>query len=276
MNRTLGTLGLAAFVSALAMATALPALAAGTLRVGLAVGAPPFEYDQGRSKNMVGFDIDLMRAIGRKLQRPVTFIDRPFKKLLTSLSAGAFDVVASSVIDSTAREKTVDFVDYLLVGTGMLVKEGNPLRLFTLSSLCGMTVPFEINTVQQTDVTEASGECMRVHLGKIDALVENSVEQGIADLANGRATAYINDYSIVAYLARTIGGGHAYQVAGRQFAVRPYGIALPKNRRSLRDDIQRALVAVIADGTYDALLKKWGLEQTAMRSARINVGALYE
>lgn len=41
-------------------------------------------------------------------------------------------------------------------------------------------------------------------------------------------------------------------------------------------DLQRALIAVVADGTYDKLLKKWSLRRGALRIAPINAGKLFE
>jgi polar amino acid transport system substrate-binding protein len=81
---------------------------------------------------------------------------------------------------------------------------------------------------------------------------------------------------VVAHLAQTLGRGKRYVVAGRQFGVVPYGIAVSKSDAALRDRVQSALKALIADGTYDALLKKWGLEQGAMRSAPIDAGTKFQ
>lgn len=88
--------------------------------------------------------------------------------------------------------------------------------------------------------------------------------------------AHISDYPVVSHLARTLAGGKKYAIAGRQFGVVPYGIAVAKSNAALRDRLQRALKAIIADGTYDALLEKWGLEQGAMRSAPINAGPKFQ
>ena len=84
---------------------------------------------------------------------------------------------------------------------------------------------------------------------------------------------HVTDFPVAAYLATT--HDHQYEIAGRQFDLVPYGIAVPKGNAELRGRIVSALHAVIADGTYDALLKKWGLEQGALRSAPVNAGTLY-
>ncbi len=65
-------------------------------------------------------------------------------------------------------------------------------------------------------------------------------------------------------------------VGGQQFGVIPYGIAVSKKNPQLRDRVQTALKAVIANGTYDRLLRKWGLQQGAMRSAPVNAGTKFE
>ncbi len=50
---------------------------------------------------------------------------------------------------------------------------------------------------------------------------------------------------------------------------------IPKNNAVLRSTIQSAIAAVVADGSCDQLLKKWGLEQGALRSAPVNAGTLF-
>ncbi len=272
-HRLAAAVGMAVFMCS---GAARPAVAATALRVASDTGNPPGEFFTGNPKRLTGFDIDLMSAIGAKMHRTVTFVSRPFKTIISAVSNGDFDIGLSSITDTTAREKTVDFVDYLVVGTGMLVKAGNPLRLFSMSGLCGMNVPYQINFVQQTYVKEASQRCMRLHLNPINGLASNTLEEAAGKFIEGRAVTFIGDYPIVAYIARTQGGGRAYQVASRQFAVQPYGIIVSKRNPALRDDVQRALAAVIADGTYDALIRKWELEQAAMHSAPVNVAGLYE
>ncbi len=273
-KRILSMLGVAVLVCF--MATARPVEAADTLLVGSDVGIPPGEFYAGHPRRLMGFDVDLIAAIGAKMHRRVTIVPHPFKTLLPAVASGAFDLGMSSITDTTVRERSVDFVDYLIAGTGMLVKSGNPQRLFSLSSLCGKAVPYEIRTIQESYVRGASQQCTRLHLGAIDTLPSVTMNQAIAKLTSGQAVTFIRDYPTVAYLARTLGNGRSYQVAARQFFVQPFGIVVSKRNPALRDDVQHALAAVIADGTYDALIQKWGLEQGAMRSAPINVGGLFE
>jgi polar amino acid transport system substrate-binding protein len=52
----------------------------------------------------------------------------------------------------------------------------------------------------------------------------------------------------------------------------PVGIGVPKNNPQLRDAVQAALKKVIASGTYDQLLTKWGLAKQALKDAPLNTG----
>ena len=52
-----------------------------------------------------------------------------------------------------------------------------------------------------------------------------------------------------------------------------YGIAVPKDNTKLRDALQAALKAVIADGTYDQILAKWNVTAGALKTAPINAGS---
>ncbi|MDP9025848.1 MAG: transporter substrate-binding domain-containing protein, partial [Candidatus Eremiobacteraeota bacterium] len=131
-------------------------------------------------------------------------------------------------------------------------------------------------TSQEVALTEQSKRCEALHLGKILLIEYKTDDQAFAAFQAGKSDVHVTDYPVVAYLAKTAEGGKKYQVAGRQFALVPYGIAVNKNNVALRSQLVAALHGVIEDGTYEQLLKKWGLEQGALRSAPVNAGTLFE
>jgi polar amino acid transport system substrate-binding protein len=89
---------------------------------------------------------------------------------------------------------------------------------------------------------------------------------------SGRAVADMNDFPVAAYAAKTLGGGGQFEVVGQQIEAGPYGIGVLKDNTQLRDALQAALKAVIADGTYDQILQKWNVTQGALKTATINGG----
>jgi polar amino acid transport system substrate-binding protein len=248
------------------------ARAAGELKVGSDISYAPLEF-YGPGHQVEGFDIDLARALSRELGEPVAISNHTFDDLLPALQRRTFDVAISALSDTRTREAQVDFVDYLLAGSGMLVPAGNPKHIFSLSALCGLRVDVQRGTSQEAALKEQSDECVKVHLAPITLVQFDTDEAGFHAFTQGKSDVHVTDFPVVAYLAKT--NDHKYEVAGRQFALVPYGIAIAKNDPQLRERVTRALQAVIADGEYDALLKKWGLEQGALRSAPLDAGTLY-
>ncbi len=272
LHRVAKTLVLAAMVcSSLAIAKGATAL-----RVGSDISYAPLEFYAAGSHAMTGFDIDLARAIGAQLGVPVAIANHRFDDLLPAVTDGRFAMAISALSDTRKREKAVDFIDYLLAGSGMLVPRGNPRHVFNLGALCGLRVDVQKGTSQEIALESQSRACASVHLRPLDIHAFATDDQAFAYFAAGKSDVHVTDYPVVAYLARTQGGGTAYQAAGKQFDVVPYGIAIAKKNPAERAAVTRALLALINDGTYDALLKKWGLSQGALRSAPLDAGTLFE
>jgi polar amino acid transport system substrate-binding protein len=248
------------------------ARAAQPLRVGSDISYAPLEFYAPHSTRVEGFDYDLAQAIAAHMGLRVTFRNHDFDDLLKALDAGKFDLVISAMNDTRARASQADFIDYFLAGSGILVRAGNPHHIYNLASLCGMVVDLQRGTAQEAALQAQSRRCVSVGLREVTVMEYATDDEALKEFILGKSMAHISDYPVVSHLARTLGGGKAYEVAGQQFGVVPYGIAVSKKNRALRDRVQSALKAVIASGTYDALLKKWGLEQGAMRSASINAG----
>jgi len=263
---------LALFALLLAFASA----PAATLRIGSDVSGAPFEYFADGSKVPLGFDIDLAHALAAKLGAPVTIVNHQFDDLLAAVGRGQFDAAFSAISDTSGREKLVSFVDYFIAGGGIIVAQGNPLRIFGLDALCGYAVTTEAGTSYEADLKSQSANCTAVGLGPIRILSYPTDDQAFAAFIAGKAPAYVADYPVDVYRSRNANEGKALEVVGRQFDVVPYGIAVAKSNSALLAQVQRALLAVVADGTYDRLLKKWGLQQGSLRFAPINAGKLYE
>jgi polar amino acid transport system substrate-binding protein len=260
----------------LALVPAAASAAQTPLRVGSDISYAPLEFTAPHSAHVQGFDYDLAQALGEQMGTPIAFTNHDFNHLIPALNNRTFDVVMSAMSDTRARSKQVDFVDYFLAGSGMLVAAGNPHHIFNLASLCGMTVDLQRGTSQQTAVDAQSKACTQVGLKPIGEKLYATDDEALKHFLAGESVAHISDYPVVAHLARTLDGGKRYAVAGRQFGVVPYGIAVSKKNPALRDRIQAALKSLIENGTYDRLVEKWGLQQGAMRSAPINAGTKFE
>ncbi len=263
-------------VMAAACAVSVAPAGSATLRVAADVSEAPFEYYPPNSHVPLGFDIDLVQAIGKQLGSEVSITNRQFDDLLAAVKRGQFDAAMSAISDTSAREKIVDFIDYFVGGGGIVVPAGNPYRIFSLSALCGYAVAVESGTSYETDLQAQSAACKRVGLGAIRVLSFPTDDDAFAAFMDGKSSSYVADYPVGVYRIRNAGHAKPIELAGQPFDVVPYGIAVAKTNPAMRDRLRSALLAVVADGTYDRLLTKWGLTVGAMRFAPINAGKLFE
>jgi polar amino acid transport system substrate-binding protein len=238
-------------------------LADGTLTVGNDGAYAPMEFED-ESGELVGFDVDLINAmaavLGVETEHPVAGFD----SLLTSLDAERYDIVMSSMTVNPERSQVVDFVEYLSVGTGMIVANGNPEGIASFDDLCGKTVAVQKGTVQVdylSGTTEAPGgksaECTEAGSDGITVLEFDSDPEAVAALLAGQADAEMADFPVTAYSAKQNEG--EIDIVDVQIDVAPYGIAVRKDSTALRDALKQAFEQVVADGTYDELLEKWEL-----------------
>ncbi|WP_405016118.1 ABC transporter substrate-binding protein [Kitasatospora sp. NBC_00070] len=254
---------------------------AGVLKIASDLNYPPVDF-KAADGTATGLDPDLAAALGGYLGLRVQFVDLPFAEVLPAVQDGKVDLAMSAVIDTRRRQlgtdasdkpvdAGVDFVDYFVTGTSILVKQGNPLGIGSLDDLCGRTVALQRGTVQdeiaelQTGACTRTGKPLRIHRLDTD-------DQALAELASGAAVADLNDYPVADYNTRTGRGKGTFQVTGGQFQTSPYGITVRKDRAALRDVLAKTLDQLIRNGEYDKILAKWNISGGAVTSAVVNGG----
>ena len=100
--------------------------AAQTLKVGMDAAYPPFGSQDVTSKEYVGFDVDVIKAIGAAEGFNVTIHNIPFDGLIPALQAGNIDVAINDITINEDRAKSVDFSKrYYIAGLGVVVKKDN-------------------------------------------------------------------------------------------------------------------------------------------------------
>jgi polar amino acid transport system substrate-binding protein len=258
-----------------ALTAMLPAaiVDAGEIKIGSDIAYPPVEFFKEGTNEAQGIDIDIGTALGEKLGVGVKFInDSDFAGIISALKAGRYDAIMSSMNDTEERRNQgVDFVDYFSAGTGILVAKGNPQKVTSLADLCGKAVAVQKGTAQETETLPAeSKKCTDAGKGAINILAFEGDPEALQQVKIGRAVAIVEDSPVASYNAKTSGGGADFEVVGDITDVGSYGIAVPSANTKLRDALQAALKAIIADGTYDKILEKWGVSSGALKTASIN------
>ena len=239
------------------------------LQVSSGVGYAPMEMFAQDNKTIYGIDPALARAIGNRLGVKVTVINADFGSQIPGILSGRYNMIMSTMTDTVARQKQVDFLDYLSDSQGFVVKVGNPEKIKTPADLCGKTVAvvdngsaFELATKYNTDCTGAGNK-------GIEILKFTDDQVAILQVKSGRAVADINDYPVAAYRPKT---GLPYDAVLIEGTASPLGIGMSKKDPALRDVVQAALTSLIADGTYAKVLDAWGLSGMTVKSIVVNGG----
>jgi len=240
--------------------------------VGSDIAYAPMEYYDTDGTTVLGLDKDLSDALGKQLGASFEWNNATFDGLITQLKSNRIDVAISGMSDTPERQKEVDFVDYYQAGAMMLVKKGNPDGLKTIADLCGQTVAVQRGTTQEGYAQEQSKKCEGEGKKPIDLLSFDRETEAMLQVKSGRAVSGMQDYPVAAYNSRTSGGGKDFEVVGDQIQAGPLGIAVSKDNTELRDALQKAVQAVIDDGTYEKLLKKYDVPLGAVDKATVNGG----
>ncbi len=242
----------------------------GVVKVASELDYPPVEYLDTDGKTPIGAEIELGQAMAKKLGVTFEFTNLNFDATIPAIQAGRFDTSMTYIGDKPAREEQVDFVDEFRSGYSIMVQKGNPSGIKSLGDLCGHGVASQVGAANTAIVQDQDAKCKTAGKPAITIVTTQSAADAILALKSGRVAAHLEDAPVAAYIAATSGGGNDFEVVGEQVTIRNHGMIFKKDNTQLRDALQAALKAVIADGTYDTILAKYHVESIALKTAPIN------
>ena len=253
----------------------------GVIKVGSDIAYAPVEFKDSSGK-VVGIDPDLAAAMGKQLGVDFQFENGTFDTLITGLRSKRYDIAMSAMTDTKDRQEGidsdtgkkvgegVDFVDYFTAGVSIYTKKGDDQGIKTWSDLCGKKIVLQRGTVSEDLAKAESKKCPAGKKIAIEAF--DNDQQAQTRLRAGGADAGSSDFPVAAYAVKTSGGGKDFQLVGEQVEAAPYGIAVAKNQTELRDALKAALDALVKNGEYEKIMKKWGVTDGSIDAATINGG----
>jgi polar amino acid transport system substrate-binding protein len=206
----------------------------------------PFEYVDTDTGKIVGFDIDLMRAIADKAGIEVEFKGIEWDALLAGLANGSVDAAISSITITEARQQQMLFSDpYHSAGQIIVVNSSNNTITGT-ANLNGKTVGVQSGTTGDDVVSDMSG---------VNKQSYDDISVAFNALLINQIDAIVVDTPVAAgYLAANPG---QLKTVGEMLSAEEYGIAMPKGNEALMAKINTALAQIIADGTLDRIKQEW-------------------
>ncbi|MBX3087666.1 MAG: ABC transporter substrate-binding protein [Cryobacterium sp.] len=237
---------------------------AGKLVIGIDPTYPPNE-SKDDAGNPVGWDVELANAMAAKLGLKAEYQIASFDKIIPSIKGGTFDIGVSSFTDNVEREASVDFVNYFVAGVMWAQPiDGN----VDPANACGLTVSVQATTYEETDeLPAASKACTDAGKAPITILKFDKQDDATLAITDGRADAMSADTPITLYAISKL--SDKIKAAGESFEDAPYGIAVAKGSPLVKA-IQAALQSMVDDGSYKAILDKWGVADGGISTITIN------
>ncbi|MCH3920926.1 MAG: transporter substrate-binding domain-containing protein [Sphaerochaeta sp.] len=225
----------------------------GVLQVGCKVDVPNFGYKNITTGEIEGFEIDLSKAVAKKIfgdENKVAFTGVTAKTRGPLLDTGELDMVAATFTVTDERRKTWDFSTiYYTDAVGVMVKKASGITKF--ADLNGKTVGVaQSSTTRKSLQAEADKAGITVNFLEFATYPELKVA-----LDSGRIDAFSVDGSILnGYLEDSC------IILPERFSPQDYGVAVKKGNTALLNVINETIDELQKSGELDAMLKKWSLK----------------
>jgi polar amino acid transport system permease protein/polar amino acid transport system substrate-binding protein len=210
-------------------------------------GGEPYVFRDPRDPDkLVGFEVDLVRALSAKLGVRERFVQNDWSNLVPSLERGDFDVIVNGLEDTPAlRTRILLTRPYFNFTEQLVVRRGSNLR--TLDALQGHRVG-----------TLASSLAHQILRSKraIEVVLYGGQEEPYRDLELKRTDAVLLDSVIAQRYGLT---KPDLEIADADVARGTYVIGLRKGDADLRDALNAALTALEADGELQRIFARWHL-----------------
>ncbi|EFR30465.1 transporter substrate-binding domain-containing protein [Eremococcus coleocola] len=199
-----------------------------------------------------GFDIDVAKELTKRLtgdSKHAKFVEVTSKTRIPLLRNGNIDAIIATMTINEARKKVVDFTDtYFDAGQSLLVAKDSKINSID-------------NLDASTTVVSVKGSTSSQNIKKLAPqakLIElETYAEGLTALKAGQGDALTTDNAILLGL---ISENPDFRLAGENFTEEPYGIAVNKNQADFKNQLNQALAAMKADGTYQKIYDKWFAE----------------
>jgi polar amino acid transport system substrate-binding protein len=217
------------------------------LKVGMDAAFAPFEFQDDKSNEYAGFDVDLMKAIGKQMGVEVEFQNIGFDGLIPALDSNNIDVIASGMTIQEDRKAKVTFSQpYFKSGLSILVKNDNT-TIQSFKDLEGKKIAVQIGSTSAEAAKKIPNAQVREFNTPPDAFME---------LTSGGVEAVINDLPVNQdYINHST--NKEVKIVGDLLQAEDYGLAVAKKNTELAKKIDDALTVIKQNGEYDKIYQKW-------------------
>ncbi len=217
--------------------------------VGTDAAYAPFE-SQNEKAEIVGFDIDVVKAIAAKAGMEIKFINTPWEGIFNALNQGDRDLLVSAVTITEERKQTMDFSAPYFDAQQLIAVKGNS-KVAKFADLKKLKVGVQTGTTGDEAVTKLQG--------KTSANIKRfeSTPLALKELEAGGVDAVVADNGVVIHYVNNNAGSKFKTVADTSFTPEQYGIPVKKGNTELLEKLNKGLADIKSDGSYDKIYTQY-------------------
>ena len=221
---------------------------AGVLKVGMEGTYPPFN-SRNSDGQLVGFDVDVAKAIAARLGVKPVFVTTEFSGIIAGLQAGKFDIIANQITITPERKQALDFSQPYTYSAAQLIQRADDKREFT--ALTDFKGDKKIGVTLGTNYDQMARAVPGINVNTYPGAPEK-----LRDLISKRIDATLDDRLMVPYIIKTsnlpLRPGDTLKGANQEMAI-PFRKGNPKFAQAIND----AFNAMRRDGTLHKISMQW-------------------
>ncbi len=256
MTRTFALAAAAALFASATFAADLPNLEGREIVVVTENTYPPLQFIDGAGQ-AVGWEYDAVAELASRLNMTVVYENASWDAMIPAISAGQYDMAMNGITIRDDRKESVDFSESYLTSQMRMIVAGDESRFSDAASFAADpdllaaaqpgTTPFYVTVYDILDGDEANP---RIKLFETFGASLQALRTGDVDLA-------LSDSTAATGVVEASDG--ALKIVGEPLGTEDFGFIFPKGS-DLVAPINAALSEMHADGTLEALNKKWFLD----------------
>ncbi len=217
---------------------------------------PPLQF-LDKDGAAIGWEYDAVAEIAKRLNITVKYENISWDAMIPAVSEGQYDMGMTGITIKDDRKEQVDFSDSYMTSEMVMLVRGDETRFTDAASFAAIpelliaaqpgTTPFYVSVYNVLDGDEANP---RIKLMETFGATVEALKAGDVDLVLTDGTAGAG------YVDASAGG---LKIVGEKLGTEEFGFIFPKGSE-LTAAMNAAIAAIKADGTMDALNKKWFLD----------------
>jgi len=209
----------------------------------------PNSFIEPKSRQLVGYEIDIATAVAKKLGVKPVFKQMAVAARIPELQQGQVDILAASLTHNAEREAQVDFaLTHFVTGSKVMVRANSGIT--ALAQLAGKKVVTVRGGTQETNVRKA--------VPNVEVVTFENTQQAFQALRQGKGAAYVNDESsLLADYGKLGPAARGFTILPQSIGVEPIALGLRKGETGLKKVVDDTLRELEASGAAAQLFNKW-------------------